>query len=698
MNESWEVYAKILSQEGVTIEYSDYAKTAMYNVETNVVVIPTFDFLTDKATQLMVSHEIAHAMFSKYSLKELSEYSNKYSDIFGVVEDAYIERSIKLRYPGLSSIFTEGYSDLARAKFFEYSDEYNLIDRLNIYSKMPHIWEIPFVGPEENEFAVRITKLNSSSDVIALCQDILDYLNNMESKNNNGSDESDENDNGEADKSNDSSGHSDRKKSNKDSSDDSSQDDILEDEEQSESSENTEFSSVRRKQQKAQGEKKSETVSKTQRNFQEKTNEYGSEQIKNICSSNNDILSLSTDLIYERYYNNFSKLMKKLPSVRLENSEIIIKTVKDVAKHADMIFKQRKSAWENKESRKKPLGNIDTKRLSKYKTSMDIFRTKITIPDGKNHGIVILIDYSGSMSASGVLPMVICQAAVVGEFCRMNDIPFEIIAFGIAEYNRHLPTSKNGVAKLCDSLTFSVEAFVRYSYEFRIGNQSICCHNTPTIEGLIAAERTIRKFKESGIEKTSLFIITDGVHNSEIQDANGSDRLISNVTKIVIDNVMYDVSKECKKPLSHLDWSVELTCGWIKKLHGTYISLTFLESIDTVKNMTWDKMLEYAGFETVGNTSRTWSDDFYYIFKLFYYFENKKAKIIDMSQNGLMTCNFTNNPYMDQVQILDIMESTSSTQYAPWFGGLRFNFEPLDMLKKIKTMKIFVQKFIEKIS
>lgn len=694
MNESWEVYAKILSQEGVTIEYSDYAKTAMYNVETNVVVIPTFDFLTDKATQLMVSHEIAHAMFSKYSLKELSEYSDKYSDIFGVVEDAYIERSIKLRYPGLSSIFTEGYSDLAKAKFFEYSEGYNLIDRLNIYSKMPHIWDIPFTGPEENEFAVRITKLNSSSDVIALCQDILDYLNDNDSKNNEGSDGSEETDNGESDKSNDSSGSSD----NSDGVDESCQSDISEDEEQSESSEDDDSSPKSQNHRKAQGKNKSETVSETQRNFQERTNEYGSEQIKNACSNSNRTLALSTDLIFERYYNNFSKLMKKLPSVKLENSEIIIKTVKDVAKHADMIFKQRKSAWENKESRKKPLGNIDTKRLSKYKTSMDIFRTKITIPDGKNHGIVILIDYSGSMSASGVLPMVICQAAVVGEFCRMNDIPFEIIAFGIAEHNRHLPTSKNGVAKLCDSLTFSVEAFVRYSREIHIGNQYICCHNTPTIEGLIVAERTIRKFKESGIEKTSLFIITDGVHNSEIQDADGSDRLISDVTKIVIDNVMYDVSKECKKPLSHLDWSVELTCGWIKKLHGTYISLTFLESIDTVKNMTWDKMLEYAGFETVGNTSRTWSDDFYYIFKLFYYFEDKKAKIIDTSQNGLMTCNFTKNPYMDQVQILDIMESTSSTQYMPWFGGLRFNFEPFDMLKKIKTMKIFVQKFIEKIS
>ena len=680
MQDSWEVYAKILSQEGVTIEYSEYAKTAYYNTQTNVVTIPTFDFLTESATQLMVSHEIGHAMFSKYTLEEFNINTKKFSDIFNVVEDAFIERSIKNRYPGLASIFTEGYSDLARAKFFEYENDYNLIDRLNIYSKMPHVWDIPFYGPTENEFAIRITKLNSKEDVLALCQDIIDYIKNNPEQNdksetkNEDSENPSDNENSEENKSMD----------NEDSGGES-------EETQSDASEGSAG-----KTQSEKKKEKSQTVCRSQRNFEEKAEEYGEEKSKTV-SSGSSILKLDSEYTYKEYFMNLSHLMKKLPQLKMRNSEVFVKSIKDVAKHADIIFKQRKSAWENRETKRRTVGKLDVKKLSKHRTSMDVFRTNITLPEGKNHGVVILIDYSGSMYSSGVLPMVICQAAVVGEFCRMNDIPFEIIAFGITEHTySHV---KSGVAKLCDSLTFDVEGFIRYSEDISLGRyDKISCHDTPTIEGLICAERTIRKFKESGIEKTSLFIITDGMHNNFVTDKNGNGHYIMDDRKIVIDNAFYSAEKTIKRPLSHFDWAVELTCGWIKKLHGTYISLTFLDSIDNVKNMSWDKLVEYAGMTSQkSNPDRGFYDDCYYLFKLFYYFEKKRAKIIDTSQTGLLTCNFNNNPYMDQVQILDIMESTKTTSF-PHLSGKIFDFDIFDMMKKAKTMKIFVQKFIEKIS
>ena len=55
---TWELYSQILSQEGIRLEYSDYADTAFFNLETRVVTIPTFEYMTDDVTQLLVLLQI----------------------------------------------------------------------------------------------------------------------------------------------------------------------------------------------------------------------------------------------------------------------------------------------------------------------------------------------------------------------------------------------------------------------------------------------------------------------------------------------------------------------------------------------------------------------------------------------------------------------------------------------------------------
>ena len=72
-------------------------------------------------------------------------------------------------------------------------------------------------------------------------------------------------------------------------------------------------------------------------------------------------------------------------------------------------------------------GRISTRHLAKYKFSEDIFE-RITIKnDEKNHGIVILLDWSGSMA--GMIRDTVNQLGALLNFCRRVGIPAEVYFF-----------------------------------------------------------------------------------------------------------------------------------------------------------------------------------------------------------------------------------------------------------------------------
>ena len=74
----WDVYTKVLSRKNISVEYSDNVRTAQYYLDDDThngrVVIPTFKFLDDETTQMLVSHEIGHALYSKYTQEQMKTY------------------------------------------------------------------------------------------------------------------------------------------------------------------------------------------------------------------------------------------------------------------------------------------------------------------------------------------------------------------------------------------------------------------------------------------------------------------------------------------------------------------------------------------------------------------------------------------------------------------------------------------------
>lgn len=103
-------------------------------------------------------------------------------------------------------------------------------------------------------------------------------------------------------------------------------------------------------------------------------------------------------------------------------------------------FEMRKAAKDFARQSSCKTGRISTRHLSKYKFSEDIF-DRVTIKrDEKNHGIVILLDWSGSMSA--IIREVVDQIGGILQFCRRVGIPAEVYFFN-SMYNKWAETRFN---------------------------------------------------------------------------------------------------------------------------------------------------------------------------------------------------------------------------------------------------------------
>ena len=99
------------------------------------------------------------------------------------------------------------------------------------------------------------------------------------------------------------------------------------------------------------------------------------------------------------------------------------KTVEYLAKE----FEMKKAADAHSRTLTANSGIIDTSILHTYKYNEHIFKKINVTPDGKNHGLVMVVDWSGSMSRNikGTLE----QMMTLVMFAKRVNIPFEVLLF-----------------------------------------------------------------------------------------------------------------------------------------------------------------------------------------------------------------------------------------------------------------------------
>ena len=101
-----------------------------------------------------------------------------------------------------------------------------------------------------------------------------------------------------------------------------------------------------------------------------------------------------------------AKIQQVYNRIRFINSDVdkyagfkaYLKESKKAVNFAVKEFEQRKAAYQYTRAQTAKTGRIDVNKLWSYKTSEDIFAQVTRLADAKNHGMMMLLDWSGSMS------------------------------------------------------------------------------------------------------------------------------------------------------------------------------------------------------------------------------------------------------------------------------------------------------------
>jgi len=110
-----------------------------------------------------------------------------------------------------------------------------------------------------------------------------------------------------------------------------------------------------------------------------------------------------------------------------ETTDKFLNGSKSVVNHMVNQFQMKQSADADRRTQISRSGVLDTTSMMNYRWSEDIFVKNESVSDGKNHGMVFFLDWSGSMA--GILRDTVEQLLILTQFCQKTNIPFEVYAF-----------------------------------------------------------------------------------------------------------------------------------------------------------------------------------------------------------------------------------------------------------------------------
>lgn len=573
--------ARLLAEENIRVEHSAEVVTASFNVETRLLLLPIWkdDSYTPDIYDLFVGHEVAHALYTPNDI-ELLESSMKRSNhaFLNVVEDARIEKLMKRKFQGLQAPFKNAYQELYERDFFSLKGQpiqsRNFIDRINLFFKLRYalnLYAPSIFNSEEMTFIRRIDEVETYEEVADICEDLYKYLKEKQeeqqqiSPSESGGDNepqdgetyempSDE----ESEDFDETSGSGEAEEESDESAEESSSESNGEETKQKEQKSTTSSDDKSTPQNGQQAsihmdEFSSETSQSLEENLQEMVNQNTRESVYINLHSNyelsdyvHDYAEVQADFehqisaieVLHREHNSHREYAPKLnfPSLKeliSENSKTISYLVKE--------FEMKKAARAQALSSEAKTGAINTSKLWSYQVNEDIFLRKTNTPDGKNHGMVMVVDWSGSMGST-VLNTV-KQTIVLATFCKRVGIPFEVYNF--TSINKKtvpepsiLPLSegdillrnialRNTLSSRMSGKVFNqacqnylnIAAIVAnnvatYYIPYRMMDQAMSTDQfgaTPTNQALILLDRVIPKFrKENSLEKVNLVLLTDG--------------------------------------------------------------------------------------------------------------------------------------------------------------------------------------------
>jgi len=537
--------AKCLATENLIIEHKN-TETAMFDVERRVLTLPNWEKASSTVYDLLVAHEVGHALFTD-NIDWSIDYPKVPKDVVNVLEDARIERLMKKKYAGLSKTFYIGYNELNADDFFctngENLDEMSLIDRINLYFKIGAFHNIQFNDVEE-EFLTRISLAETFQDVLEISQDLVDYVKEKKKEETQSMLELGNQQSG--------SGNQQQGDNNQ------SEEGVGENEEPNDDNENAEDKSGQSQstptQSNASGGAKPDEVggrdsvneleSKTSRSFDEKSKQLNEKKYTDDYTAYVELpefdlskLVLPNEYVHRlarRYYE--QSIHKSYYESQVVFYNEFKKSAEREVSYLVKEFECKKSADAYARSTTARTGILNTSLLHTYKYNEDLFKKVSVIPDGKNHGLIFILDWSGSM-ADYMLDTYKQLLSLIW-FCRKVNIPFEVYAFtqdtnAYLEFDpTHTPTIERKANVLCPEPSFRLMNL----FTSKVNNQelekqlktvwAICTayqtrygyvpshmnlSGTPLGETMIALNQLIPQFISlNKVQKVNVVFLTDG--------------------------------------------------------------------------------------------------------------------------------------------------------------------------------------------
>jgi len=470
---SKDILARAMAMEDITVEHRADAPSAYFDVQNRLLCLPVWKDMDDSVYDMLVGHEVSHALHTPAD--GWSEFVNKDGTrqmFLNIVEDARIERLIKDKFPGLKRDFASAYKTLNDQDLFELKGrtidlDTPLIDRLNLEFKLGlfGLLDVPFTD-EERPYVTRMAETKSFEDVMELAKELYERHQEEQEQEQqeagSGSDSSvgagegdgdSESDAGESDEQSGETGSTgadseDGDESGEDSASGSGDDgqdsgDSMEDDtddgESAESTAGDSSSSDDSSQELSYEDYEANTgnspAGSTQRAFEQGMENMRDENAYSTSYSTLPKMNLEQCVVdwktigndLSAYYAKYENSQNEEFNASRGELQSFLNKSKPTVMHMVQQFQMKQAADAAKRTDVAKTGVLDTVGMINYRWSEDIFLKNEVHADGKSHGMVMYVDWSGSMS--GILQDTVEQLIVLVEFCRKAGIPFDVYAF-----------------------------------------------------------------------------------------------------------------------------------------------------------------------------------------------------------------------------------------------------------------------------
>jgi len=596
---------KLMASENLTVEHQKIT-TAKFDPQNRILYLPIWQNMEGFMYDHLGGHEVGHALYTPadgwHDAASDKTKGKNFKSFLNVVEDARIEKKVTRKFPGLKTSFKKGYQELLDRNFFgiQYKNVNSLpfIDRLNLYTKSQYTADHIKFTLEERVYIAKVQNLETWEEVISLTDEIYEYSKSEQSemqtqKNMRDFGESVDGEETEYDY--------------------DSPDEIgdTEDFDNGNDSQDSKDGDVKEETKETKGESNTEDGENGEDENSDSPNQLDRHKKSTESSGDNFIPECNTDDSYRKnedslvdakckpyLYVDIPTVKEKevfTPAKRVQellteyynqriqdrgfDNAYVQKLVNEFKNKNDRYigllakeFEMRKAAKAFSKSKLSDTGDIDINKLCNYKFDDNIFRKVMMIPKGKSHGLVLLLDCSGSMQEN--MPGSIEQILVLTMFCRKVNIPFRVFGFTdcsetynidrgfdewekrkletfsfsrnvgelafsnvqLREYLNSKMTNAEFTKSLRNMLLLKQSYTMGRSYN-RVGRPpSENLSNTPLIQAVIAVGSMIETFKTTNnIDLVSLIIVHDGdsdsssSYNVEVESKNQSGDIVKNI-------------------------------------------------------------------------------------------------------------------------------------------------------------------------